>query len=195
MYSNLLQAVCTAATEFGVQLKAVQKANEEDGYNHSMVDQVEDNQAVLQALVNGNANVAAGTAWLWAREEMSKSIDVLFVDEAGQIGGRQMLELLRLACENNARVMLSGDTRQHGAVEASDALLAIERHSGVKPVELHKIRRQDPALGRDDDERIGIRRVAPVRLCDGFVGRRLGSATTKRSGDRHEIEPVILVGY
>jgi hypothetical protein len=37
--------------------------------------------------------------------------------------------------------------------------------------------------------------VAPVRLCDGFVGRRLGSATTKRSGDSHEIEPVILVGY
>jgi conjugative relaxase-like TrwC/TraI family protein len=83
---------------------------------------------------------------------------VVVVDEAGQIGGRQMLELLRLACENNARVILSGDTRQHGAVEASDALLAIERHSGVKPVELHKIRRQDPALGRDDDERIGIRR-------------------------------------
>ena len=83
---------------------------------------------------------------------------VVVVDEAGQIGGRQMLELLRLACANNARVILSGDTRQHGAVEASDALLAIERHSGVKPVELHKIRRQDPALGRDDDERIGIRR-------------------------------------
>jgi conjugative relaxase-like TrwC/TraI family protein len=83
---------------------------------------------------------------------------VVVVDEAGQIGGRQMLELLRLACENNGRVILSGDTRQHGAVEASDALLAIERHSGVKPVELHKIRRQDPTLGRDDDERIGIRR-------------------------------------
>jgi hypothetical protein len=38
-------------------------------------------------------------------------------------------------------------------------------------------------------------RVAPVRWCDGFVGRRLGSATTKRSGDSNEIEPVILVGY
>jgi hypothetical protein len=37
--------------------------------------------------------------------------------------------------------------------------------------------------------------VVPVRLCDGFVVRRLGSATTKRSGDSHEIEPVILVGY
>ena len=61
---------------------------------------------------------------------------VVVVDEAGQIGGRQMHQLLRLARERNARVILSGDTRQHGAVEASDALLAIERYSGVKPVEL-----------------------------------------------------------
>jgi conjugative relaxase-like TrwC/TraI family protein len=83
---------------------------------------------------------------------------VVVVDEAGQIGGRQMLELLRLASERNARVILSGDTRQHGAVEASDALFAIERHSGVKPVELHKIRRQDSSLGRDNNERTRIRR-------------------------------------
>src|SRR6266446_5692067 len=83
---------------------------------------------------------------------------VVVVDEAGQIGGRQMLELVRLVRERNARLLLSGDTRQHGAIEASDALLAIERHSSVKSVELHKIRRQDPALGRDDDERTRIRR-------------------------------------
>jgi conjugative relaxase-like TrwC/TraI family protein len=82
---------------------------------------------------------------------------VVVVDEAGQIGGRQMLDLMRLIRERNARLILSGDTRQHGAVEASDALLAIERHSGVKPVELHKIRRQDPTLGRDDDERTRIK--------------------------------------
>lgn len=82
---------------------------------------------------------------------------VVLVDEAGQIGGRQMLELMRMVHERNARLILSGDTRQHGAVEASDALLAIERHSGVRPVELHKIRRQDPALGKDADERTRIK--------------------------------------
>ncbi|HXR03580.1 MAG TPA: MobF family relaxase [Verrucomicrobiae bacterium] len=82
---------------------------------------------------------------------------VIVVDEAGQIGGRQMLELVRLIHERHGRLVLSGDTRQHGAVEASDALLAIERHAGVKPIELHKIRRQDPALGRDDEERKRIR--------------------------------------
>jgi conjugative relaxase-like TrwC/TraI family protein len=83
---------------------------------------------------------------------------VVVVDEAGQIGGRQMLELMRLVREQNARLILSGDTRQHGAVEASDALLAIERHSGVKPVELHKIRRQDPALARNAEERSRIKK-------------------------------------
>ena len=82
---------------------------------------------------------------------------VIVVDEAGQIGGRQMLELVRLIHERHGRLVLSGDTRQHGAVEASDALLAIERHAGVKPVELHKIRRQDPSLGRDIEERNRIR--------------------------------------
>jgi len=54
---------------------------------------------------------------------------LVVVDEAGQIGGRQMLDLLRLARKRNARVILCGDTRKHSAVEASDALLAIERHS------------------------------------------------------------------
>jgi conjugative relaxase-like TrwC/TraI family protein len=78
---------------------------------------------------------------------------VVVVDEAGQIGGRQMLELIRLVREKNARLILSGDTRQHGAVEASDALLAIERHAGIKLVELQKIRRQDPSLGKTTKER------------------------------------------
>jgi conjugative relaxase-like TrwC/TraI family protein len=95
------------------------------------------------------------TSFLLKREIVEGAVVV--VDEAGQIGGRQMVELLRLAREQRARVILSGDTRQHGAVEASDALLAIERHSGVKPVQLHTIRRQDPALGRDRSERARIK--------------------------------------
>ena len=100
---------------------------------------------------------------------------VIVVDEAGQIGGRQMLELIRLAKERNARVILSGDTRQHGAVEASDALLAIERHSGVRPIELRKIRRQDPERGRNKSERAHINQyrkavevAASGRLSESF---------------------------
>jgi ATP-dependent exoDNAse (exonuclease V) alpha subunit len=99
---------------------------------------------------DGFPSPATVTSFLLKRELVEGAVVV--VDEAGQIGGRQMSELLRLARERNARVILSGDTRQHGAVEASDALLAIERYSGVMPVELHTIRRQDPALGRSKKE-------------------------------------------
>ena len=70
---------------------------------------------------------------------------ILIVDEAGQISGCQMHDLLRLVQEAKGRVILSGDTRQHGPVEASDALRAIERYSGLRAAELNEIRRQDPA--------------------------------------------------
>jgi conjugative relaxase-like TrwC/TraI family protein len=86
------------------------------------------------------------------KSELAEGAAVI-VDEAGQIGGKQMLELIRLVRERNARLILSGDTRQHGAAEASDALLAIERYSCVRPIELHNIRRQDPARGQTVDER------------------------------------------
>ena len=47
------------------------------------------------------------------------------------------------------------------------------------------------------DDTLGelVVRVAPVRLCDGLAARRLVSATTKRSEDSNEIEPINLVGY
>jgi conjugative relaxase-like TrwC/TraI family protein len=78
---------------------------------------------------------------------------VVIVDEAGQIGGRQLLELIRLVRAVNGRLVLSGDTRQHGPVEASDALRAIERYSGIRAAQLEEIRRQDPTRGRSADER------------------------------------------
>ena len=73
---------------------------------------------------------------------------IVIVDEAGQIGGKQMQQLLRYVGNHAGRLVLCGDTRQHGAVEASDALWAIEKYSGLKPAELNEIRRQDPAQGK-----------------------------------------------
>lgn len=133
---------------------------------HELVDQVQQSgrrvvvlapqrQQVVGMEQAGFPSPTTFASFLIKRELVAGSVVV--VDEAEQIGGRQMLDLMRLVRERNARLILSGDTRQHGAVEASDALLAIERHSGVKPVELHKIRRQDPALARDENERTHIR--------------------------------------
>jgi conjugative relaxase-like TrwC/TraI family protein len=78
---------------------------------------------------------------------------VVLVDEAGQIGGRQMHQLLTFVKANQGRVILSGDTRQHGAVEASDALRAIEKYSTLRAIELTEIRRQDPTRAKTLAER------------------------------------------
>src|SRR5919108_2400107 len=86
------------------------------------------------------------------REAMPENA-VVVVDEAGQIGGNQMLQLIRLVEARQGRLVLSGDTRQHGPVEASDALVAIEKYSGILPAELHTIRRQNPRLAKDEVER------------------------------------------
>ncbi len=78
---------------------------------------------------------------------------VVIVDEAGQIGGQQMLELLSLVQTVKGRVILSGDTHQHEAVEASDALRAIEQYSGLGYAELTNIRRQNPGTAKNQVER------------------------------------------
>jgi hypothetical protein len=78
---------------------------------------------------------------------------IVLVDEAGQIGGRQMLELLSMIQTVKGRVILSGDTHQHGAVEASDALRAIEQYSGLGYAELTNIRRQNPKAAKTRVER------------------------------------------
>jgi conjugative relaxase-like TrwC/TraI family protein len=119
---------------------------------------------------------------------------VVIVDEAGQIGGKPMLELLRLVSERNARLILSGDTRQHGAVEAGDALRAIEKHSGIRPVELTHIRRQNPALAKSIAERKQIKeyRQAVEEARDGRFTEsfeRLDKLKTIESctlADKHE---------
>jgi predicted RecB family nuclease len=106
--SLLLHKVCVAAREAGVPLRAVQKSDEVDGCADPMVELVDGNQAVLEALRSGEAVVAAGTAWLWAREEMADSVDVLFIDEAGQMSLANVLAVAQAATSS----VLLGDPRQ-----------------------------------------------------------------------------------
>jgi len=104
---------------------------------------------------DGFQNVETISAFLASRALPLRA--VVLVDEAGQIGGKQMQALLQYIQPRDGRVVLSGDTRQHGAVEATDALRAIEKYSGLRPVELNTIRRQNPDLGQSIEERKRIK--------------------------------------
>jgi len=81
---NFLDAVGERAAADGVAVTALQKADHHQLCAHGIVEQAENNQRVLDAINEHEFDVFAGTAWLWARPEMEHSIDVLFVDEAGQ---------------------------------------------------------------------------------------------------------------
>src|ERR1700722_1156702 len=106
--SNLLYEICKAAREAKMSFKIVQKPNEQDGCSDAMVTQLDDNKEVCQALRTPKALVVAGTAWLWARQDVANSIDVLFVDEAGQMSLANVLAISRAATS----VVLLGDPQQ-----------------------------------------------------------------------------------
>ncbi len=66
-----------------------------------------DNAEPLAALRAG-AQVVAGTAWLWSREDYFEAVDVLFVDEAGQMSLANVLAVAQAA----KNVVLLGDPQQ-----------------------------------------------------------------------------------
>ncbi len=97
--------------------------------------------------------IGAQTVSAFLTQKSMRRGAVVLVDEAGQIGGEQMLQLLDYIQINQGRVILSGDTHQHGAVEASDALRAIEKYAGLGYAELTNIRRQNPDSAKTQAER------------------------------------------
>ena len=106
--SNLLGAVCQAAGEQGADVRGIQKANARDGCADPRIDLATSNDAVAAALTSGRANLAGGTAWLWARPEMAGAVDVLVIDEAGQMSLANTLAVSQAA----GSLVLLGDPRQ-----------------------------------------------------------------------------------
>jgi conjugative relaxase-like TrwC/TraI family protein len=75
--------------------------------------------------------------------------NVLWVDEAGLLGTRDMTALLALTTQKNARLILSGDTRQHASVIRGDALRILNTVAGIKSAEVSRIYRQKNGAYRE----------------------------------------------
>lgn len=71
--------------------------------------------------------------------------EVIWIDEAGLLGTRSMAQVFALASKLDARVILSGDRRQHGSVERGAALRLLEEQAGLVPAEIRDIQRQKGA--------------------------------------------------
>jgi conjugative relaxase-like TrwC/TraI family protein len=67
---------------------------------------------------------------------------VLLVDEAGLLSVKDMKRLFDVAKAQEARVILSGDSKQHSSVYRGDALRILEKDAGMRIARLSEIRRQ-----------------------------------------------------
>jgi len=160
-----------AGTGKSFVLKRLADGLTDNGYSVSVL--APQRQQVADLARNGLPNPTTVADFL-NRQTMPER-GVVVVDEAGQIGARQMLELVRVVRARKGRIIFSGDIRQHGPVEASDALLALERYANLRPAELETIRRQDPRRGRNVSEkqhirqyRHAVKKAASGRLVESF---------------------------
>ncbi len=104
---NLLDAVGKAAEKPCVDVKLAHKKDEDDDEAFS-VRVLGSNEEALDALHSGEVNVLGATAWLWARPEFAKAVDVLFVDEAGQMSLANVVAVSQAA----ESIVLLGDPQQ-----------------------------------------------------------------------------------
>ena len=104
---NLLTAVLKAAAE-DVDVRPIQHGKPEQIVPDDRVVRARNAEDVHAQLDDGRANLAAGTSWLWASSKMLAAIDVLFVDEAGQISLANVVAMSPAA----ESIVLLGDPQQ-----------------------------------------------------------------------------------
>ncbi|MBJ7608150.1 MAG: TM0106 family RecB-like putative nuclease [Candidatus Dormibacteraeota bacterium] len=105
---ELLGAVCAAAQERNTDIRILQKCEEGEGCSAAPVQHVRDNKNIDAALIAGEVDVVAGTQWLFARTEIAGQLDVLVIDEAGQMSLANALAVAGAA----TNLVLLGDPQQ-----------------------------------------------------------------------------------
>lgn len=104
--NNLLQSVEQVAGERRVRFRGVKKSSNDDHYLNGtgLIEDTTDNDYAC----NGGHQLIAGTAWLFARDDLDRAVDFLFIDEAGQVSLANVVAMG--VCARN--IVLVGDQMQ-----------------------------------------------------------------------------------
>jgi hypothetical protein len=113
---------------------------------------------------------------------------VLWVDEAGLLSVPDLARLVRLVKECDARLLLTGDTRQHHSVTRGDAMRLLETHAGLPIAELKEIRRQQTPQYREAADAL-----SKGDLVSGF--KALDAMGAIREAGQHERPAIIAEEY
>ena len=104
---ELLEKTANVARERGIAVAIGQRPGK-DGLTYPEAIHLGNNAEARDALNEGTLDVVGGTAWLWARDDMVRSVDVLFIDEAGQMSLADAIAAS--SCATN--LVLLGDPQQ-----------------------------------------------------------------------------------
>ena len=104
---NLMEGAMKQAAERGQPLRAVHKQSGqyEGSWN---IERVNTYPPILRELQSGDINIVGATAWCWSRPDFEQIVDVLIVDEAGQMS---LSNVLAVAPAGRSLVLL-GDPQQ-----------------------------------------------------------------------------------
>ena len=105
---NLLAAVLKAAAGGAVGVRAIQHGPQDQVVVHPLVVRAKNADDVRARLDSGDVNLAAGTSWLWSSSKLIGAVNVLFVDEAGQIS---LANVVAISPSTDSIVLL-GDPQQ-----------------------------------------------------------------------------------
>jgi uncharacterized protein len=105
---NLLEAVVDAAAKEGRVVRVGHRTDEDGRPAPSGIERIKDSKHVAGGLAGRTWDVVGGTSWVWARPELEGSVDVLFVDEAGQVSLATVCSVAGAA----RSVVLLGDPNQ-----------------------------------------------------------------------------------
>jgi predicted RecB family nuclease len=104
---KLLEEVVLAAKVDGIKdVRCMQKWK--DGEPSQDIVAAESGDEALKALRMGTANVIGGTSFMWAPDTLSDAVDVLFIDEAGQMALADVISVAHAA----KNLVLIGDPQQ-----------------------------------------------------------------------------------
>ncbi|NOU26849.1 MAG: TM0106 family RecB-like putative nuclease [Polyangiaceae bacterium] len=105
---NLLEEVVRAAAEEKVRLHCMHRVSEKSKRAPPGIYEETDSREAVSKIRKRNYNVVGGTAWVWSKADLAQVIDVLVVDEAGQMSLANVL-----ACAQAAtNLVLLGDPQQ-----------------------------------------------------------------------------------
>ncbi len=108
---------------------------------------------------------------------------VIWIDEAGQLGNKTMNGVMDIAKSQNARLILTGDIKQHGSVERGDALRLIQERTGTKTARVNEIQRQ-----KTKDYKQAVKSISEGKITEGYDKlHSMGSVhEIEHSAERHK---------